>query len=121
MKKLNLIFSVALVTFLVGCTTTNTLYDWGDYGEDLYEYYHDPVKAKEFPAKLEAHLAQVEQSGQKPAPGLYAEVGTFNLKIGDIPKAISFYKKEAKAWPEGAALMNVMIQNLKKQTSKGSD
>ncbi|NOJ19699.1 DUF4810 domain-containing protein [Vibrio jasicida] len=115
MKYLAPALAVSLPLFLVGCQTTNTLYDWGGYDEGLYEYYHDPVEAKEFPVALESHLAELEENGQKPAPGLYAEVGTFNLKSGDTTKAIAFYKKEAEVWPESAPLMNALIQNLERQ------
>ncbi len=109
-----LVFGAFTLT-LISCQTNNTLYDWGGYDESLYEYYHDPVEAQEFPLALEAHLVQLEQNEQKPAPGLYAEVGTFKLKEGDISSAISYYEKEAEAWPESAALMNAIIKNLKKQ------
>ncbi|MFB1072248.1 DUF4810 domain-containing protein [Vibrio diabolicus] len=116
MKIIKLLFCSGLALSLLGCQTTNTLYDWGGYDESLYEYYHDPIEAKEFPVALETHLAQLEQNEQKPAPGLYAEVGTFKLKTGDIPSAINYYEKEATAWPESAVLMNAIVENLRKQS-----
>ncbi|GAL14527.1 hypothetical protein JCM19233_5539 [Vibrio astriarenae] len=76
------------------------------------------MAAKEFPVALEQHLQQIESNDQRPAPGLYAEVGTFKLKTGDINSAISFYEKEANAWPESAPLMNAIVQNLKRQTGE---
>jgi hypothetical protein len=120
MKVMKLFFCGLLAFTLFGCQTTSTLYDWGGYDESLYEYYHDPIEAKEFPAALEAHLEQIELSEQKPAPGLFAEVGTFKLKTGDIASAINYYEKEAKAWPESAALMDAIVQNLRRQ-SKDSE
>ncbi|WP_432454959.1 MULTISPECIES: DUF4810 domain-containing protein [unclassified Agarivorans] len=118
MKTLKLIFFMTSMAFLSGCQTTKTMYDWGGYDESLYEYYHDPVAAEEFPLALEEHLLQVEQNGQKAAPGLYAEVGTFNLKSGDVPKAINYYTKESETWPESKPLMDAIIQNLEKQLPK---
>lgn len=119
MKVIKLFFCASLAISLLGCKT-NTLYDWGSYDKNLYEYYHDPVEAKEFPVTLESHIEDLEKEEKKPAPGLYAEVGTFKLKSGDIPSAINYYEKEAKTWPESAALINALVQNLKKQ-SKDSE
>lgn len=120
MKNLKYALLIIFPVLLVGCKTTSTLYDWGGYDEGLYEYYHDPVGAKEFPEVLENHLLELEESGRKPAPGLYAEAGTFNLKAGNTPKAINFYKKEAKTWPESKSLMDSLIENLEKK-SKNSE
>ncbi|EHU4837276.1 DUF4810 domain-containing protein [Vibrio parahaemolyticus] len=114
MKFLKTITAISASILLFGCQTTNTLYDWGGYDEGLYEYYYDPIEAKEFPIVLETHLVELEERGQKPAPGLYAEVGTFNLKSGNTSKAIAFYKKEAETWPESAPLMSALIQNLER-------
>ncbi|MDO6498929.1 DUF4810 domain-containing protein [Photobacterium sanguinicancri] len=116
MKFLRKLFMMGALLALFGCQTTQTLYDWGEYDSGLYEYYHDPVAAEAFPTILEAHLIQVEESGQKPAPGLYAEVGTFNLKAGNLAKAISYYKKESDTWPESKPLMDAMVQNLERQS-----
>lgn len=107
-----------LVGFLSGCTSTQTtLYDWGGYDEGIYEYYYDPIEAANFPQLVEAHIVQLESNNQTPAPGLYAEVGTFKLKTGDIDNAISFYKKEAATWPESKPLMDAIVQNLERQFS----
>ncbi len=114
-----IIFILTLPFLLSGCQTTkNSLYSWGGYQSDLYEYYYDPVGAAEFPAILEAHLKEIEKSDKKPAPGLYAEVGTFALQTGDIPKAIEFYNKESNAWSESKFLMQALVDNLKLQLPK---
>ncbi len=118
MKNIKLSLCVTVVLGLTACQST-TLYDWGGYDENLYEYYHDPVAAKEFPITLEEHLKQLESNNQRPAPGLYAEVGTFKLKSGDTLGAIAFYQKEANTWPESSTLMNAIVKNL--QLQNGAD
>ena len=57
----------------------------------------------------------MEGSGQKVAPGLYAELGTLYLQLGSAEKAIAMYKKERDAWPESKGLMTAMIQNLERR------
>lgn len=65
--------------------------------------------------QLEKHIAIVEASKQKVAPGLYAELGTLYLQAGAPEKAISLYSQERAAWPESKGLMTAMIQNLERR------
>ncbi|MGF1725388.1 DUF4810 domain-containing protein [Photobacterium nomapromontoriensis] len=110
-KKISLGFIVLLLS---GCQS-NTLYNWNNYDEGMYNYYHDPVASKEFPVTIIEHVKEVELQGQKPAPGLCAEAGTFLLNSGNISQAIELYKKEATYWPESKPLMDTLINNLSKR------
>ncbi len=107
---------VLAVSLLSGCASPS-LYQWGGYEQALYEGYKDPTKMEALRIKLEAHIAEMEKSGQKVAPGLYAELGTLYLQAGASDKAIVFYAKERDAWPESQTLMSAMIQNLERLSS----
>ena len=102
---------------LGGCATRPALYQWGGYDELLYQSYKTPATAQTARTKLEAHIASLEKSQQKVAPGLYAELGTFYLQGGDTAKAVSYYTKERNAWPESRGLMDALIGNLNKPKS----
>ena len=111
MKTLGLaLFSLCLV----GCATPG-LYQWGGYDAMLYASYKSPEKAVEFRQGLETHVTKMEQSQQKVAPGLYAELGTAYLQAGDKTKAVAMYAKERAAWPESKGLMTAMIQNIERR------
>ena len=71
----------------------------------------------EFRQGLELHIAKMEQSQQKTAPGLYAELGTLYLQAGDSTKAVAMYTKERDAWPESKGLMDALINNVAKRTT----
>ena len=58
----------------------------------------------------------MEQSQQKIAPGLYAELGTLYLQAGDSTKAVAMYAKEREAWPESRYLMDSLINNVAKRS-----
>ncbi|PIE41933.1 MAG: DUF4810 domain-containing protein [Gammaproteobacteria bacterium] len=107
---MRLLSVVCLVLFTSGCASG--LYDWGGYNQDLYEYYSDPSSATYFTQSLQAHINKLESSGIKPAPGLYAELGTLYLQAGDQMRALEFYSKERDAWPESVHMMNALIANL---------
>lgn len=109
-------FLIALFVYsLTGCATDPGLYQWGGYENDLYAAYKDTNQVEKLRLNLEAHTALMEKNGQKIAPGLYAELGTLYLQLGDPAKAILMYKKERDAWPESKGLMSAMIQNLERR------
>ncbi|MEO8118457.1 MAG: DUF4810 domain-containing protein [Rhodoferax sp.] len=101
--------------FLTGCATRSSLYQWGGYDAMLYQSYKNPEKAVEFRQGLELHITKMEQSQQKIAPGLYAELGTLFLQEGDSTKAVAMYTKERNAWPESRGLMDSLINNVAKR------
>jgi len=107
--------SVALALSVVGCATSNNLYRWGGYEDNLYAAYKDPTRAEALRLKLEAHIQETEKAGLKVAPGLYAELGTLYMQAGSQRKAIDYYTLERKAWPESNQLMTAMIQNLERR------
>lgn len=102
--------------FLTGCANRGSIYQWGGYDAMLYQSYKNPEKAVEFRQGLELHVAKMEQSQQKIAPGLYAELGTLYLQAGDSTKAVAMYTKERDAWPESRGLMDALINNVAKRT-----
>lgn len=81
----------------------------------LYQSYKNPEKAVAFREGLELHITKMEQSKQKIAPGLYAELGTMYLQSGDSAKAVAMYTKERDAWPESRGLMDTLINNVAKR------
>lgn len=96
-----------------GCATNNTLYNWGNYENNLFNYYEKPELQEAIVASQIEFLRELENSGLRPAPGLFAEAGTFLLLEGDRQGAIEFYQKEHDAWPESQPMMSVLIANLK--------
>ena len=116
---LRFLLAIPIVVVLGGCATQSP-YQWGGYEEALYAGYKDPTKMEALRLQLEAHIAEMEKSGQKVAPGLYAELGTLYLQAGSSDKAIAMYSRERDTWPESKVLMTAMIQNLeRRKVAKG--
>jgi hypothetical protein len=81
----------------------------------LYAGYKDPNKMEELKLGLERHVAAMDKSGKKIAPGLLAELGTLYLQSGSSDKAIAMYTRERDTWPESKGLMDAMIKNLERR------
>lgn len=106
--------ALLLLMGLTGCTSTS-LYDWGNYEENLFTYYHRPDRQDQVVAEHLQFLAKLEQSNQRPAPGLLAEAGTLLLLQGQTREAIEYYQKEHDVWPESRPMMSALITNLKER------
>ena len=106
---LRLVFVFFLVT-ATGCA--KGLYDWGSYNKHLYSYYDNPEALESFRVSLETHLSRMEAQGKHPAPGLYAELGTLYLELGDRLTALRYYQKEYDTWPESQHMMAAIIKRL---------
>ena len=104
---------LALAAALGGCATRPaSLYQWGGYDELLYQSYKNPEKVESLRVGLEALLARAEQQNQKAPPGMYAELGTLYLELGDSKRAVANYDLERRNWPESQALMDALIKTL---------
>lgn len=111
MKRISI---VMLALALSGCAS-QSLYQWGGYEQMLYQGYKDPTKMEAMRVGLESHIAAIEQSGKKVAPGLYAELGTLYFQSGDSDRALALYGREREAWPESRGLMDAMIKNIERR------
>jgi hypothetical protein len=111
---MRLLSLLPIVVLLGGCAAPS-LYQWGGYDQALFTGYKDPSKMEDLRLKLESHIAEMEKSKQKVAPGLYAELGTLYLQNGLPDKAAGLYAKEQQAWPESKGLMSAMIQNIERR------
>jgi hypothetical protein len=111
---------VFMALALVGCKA-QPIYNWGGYESMLYAGYKDPTKMEEMKLGLESHIAAMDKSNQKIAPGLLAELGTLYLQSGSTDKAISMYTRERDTWPESKGLMDAMIKNLERRKQAHSE
>ena len=103
---------MAAACLLLSACVSTRLYGWGSYEQDLFTYYEEPVTQEILITELEDNLHRQEVKGNKPAPGLYAELGTLYLEKNDTARAIEFYQKEYEIWPESRPLMQTLINNL---------
>lgn len=112
------LLAVGLILTVSGCIPSTHLYDWGNYENNLFNYYHKPAIKAEVIADHLTYLEALERNQQRPPPGLLAEAGTLLLIEGDTERAITYYQKEYEVWPESRAMMSVLIENLSGDKNK---
>jgi hypothetical protein len=87
------------------------MYRWGGYDTALYEHYKNPQERDEYVAKLRAVVEDAERSGSVVPPGCYAEYGWALYEQGNTAKAVVYFEKESKQWPESRPFMEKLIRN----------
>ncbi|MBF0452335.1 MAG: DUF4810 domain-containing protein [Candidatus Magnetomorum sp.] len=111
MKRLSLILLISIVA--VGCAS-NTLYQWGQYEDFLYQRYLKPGKItpqQEITA-LEAHLEKTYAKELLPPPGLHAHLGYLYLSEGQQNRAVEHFHIEKKLFPESSTFINGLIKRI---------
>ena len=114
------ILAISLAILVSGCAN-NRIYEWDNYDTKLYKYYKDPTSAEEMRVSMQEHFKTLESRNLKPAPGMYAELGTLYLERGDRTSAAEWYKKERDAWPESRPMMDAMLTNLQRPMKSKED
>ena len=87
----------------------------------LYASYKDPTKAEDMRVYLTSQISEAERRNQKVPPGLYAELGTLYLQVGDNDKALGLYAKERNTWPESRGMMDAMIKTLERRQAPSAE
>lgn len=105
--------SLMLVSlFLVGCSSNNTIYYWGDYQDTVYKTLKNETGPSEQIIVLEK-IVTVASSKNKPVPpGLYANLGLLYIQEGKYSDAKINFDKEKALYPESAAYMTFLTNNM---------
>ncbi|MEI7703470.1 MAG: DUF4810 domain-containing protein [Deltaproteobacteria bacterium] len=106
---------LALAAATAACATSTTGYRWGNYDEALYAHYKNPQDQKAYLAALKAVIQETDRAGTKIPPGIYAEYGFALYESGSTADAITYFQREANAWPESKPFMEKMIANAQRQ------
>lgn len=117
MKKSYALAVVLLPCLLIGCASAPpTLYQWGDYQEQIYNMYNDPGKSppEEQITKLEEDYQKVRSSNKQVPPGYHAHLSFLYFKTGKVDQALQELETEKAIFPESTVYMNRLIQQIKK-------
>ena len=107
----------AIISLLLsGCATQqNTLYQWGSYQPEVYEYlkgdgasYADQINA------LELDLEKAKSSNRQVPPGYQAHLGMLYAHMGNYDKMAECFAAEKAMYPEATPFMDFLLKSAKK-------
>lgn len=92
---------VGILLLLSGCQNNSTLYYWGDYQENLYNYTQlDKTGFNEQIQALELTVEKAKSANKALPPGLHAQLGLLYANVGNPEKAFEQFEIEKSLFPE---------------------
>ena len=116
MRIQNTLCAVLLLT-LVGCAApTQSLYQWGDYENQVYARYNDPGQSSVEAQieKLEADYQKARSTNKSVPPGFHAHLGYLYFQAGKGDQAVLSFQTEKSLFPESAVYMDRILAKLTK-------
>jgi hypothetical protein len=108
---------VLLLLTLVGCAAPKqSLYQWGNYENQVYSLYNDPSKSpvEEQIEKLEADYQKARSTNKAVPPGFHAHLGYLYFQAGKGDQAAQSFQTEKALFPESAIYMDRILAKVKK-------
>jgi hypothetical protein len=109
---LRLIAIAASALWLSGCAQPKTLYQWGSYQPEVYEYFKGESKEAQV-AKLEEDLQKIRSTNGNPPPGYHAQLGMLYGSLGKDDQMVQEFRTEKALFPESATYMDFLLRNVK--------
>ena len=101
---------------MTGCTANKPLYHWGSYEQLILSSYTKPGEADAVTQidKLTSDIQQAESSGQKVAPGVFAQLGLMYAEQGKQLESINAFQQEKVLFPESARFIDGLMERAQK-------
>lgn len=96
-----------------GCARHQTLYYWGDYQPQVYEYLKGQGKSHaEQILALEEIIQEANSTNKTVPPGLHAHLAMLQISEGKPDLARQELGKEKALFPESAGFMDFLLAKL---------
>ncbi|WP_183142196.1 DUF4810 domain-containing protein [Pseudomonas cichorii] len=95
---------------VAGCAQPKTLYQWGSYQPEVYEYFKGEAKEEQV-AKLEEDLQKIRSTNGTPPPGYHAQLGMLYGNLGKDDQMVQQLNTEKALFPESATYMDFLLKN----------
>jgi hypothetical protein len=103
--------SVVVGLCATGCVQQpKTLYQWGSYQPEVYEYFKGESKEAQV-IKLEEDLQKIRASNATPPPGYHAQLGMLYGSLGKDDQMVQQLRTEKALFPESATYMDFLLKN----------
>lgn len=109
--------TLAVSCILSGCATTKSLYQWGDYQPQVYNYLRGEAPEAQIET-LERDLEKIKAAGGAVPPGYHAQLGLLYLHAGKDDQMVQQFETEKALFPESAPYMNFLLKSASKEGAR---
>lgn len=117
--RLGIIKKYSIIAFslsMVACASQPSMYQWGSYQAQTYEYLKGGGKSPEEQiAILEKDLQQIAAHNGAAPPGLHAHLGLLYIQTGNSDALARELQTEKQLFPESTAYMDFLMRNFSKK------
>jgi len=106
--------ALAAAGILSGCAAPKTLYQWGSYQPQVYNYFKGQPPEAQIEA-LERDLQKMKSVGSTVPPGYHAQLGLLYLNTGKDDQMVQEFRTEKALFPESAPYMDFLLKSAKKE------
>jgi hypothetical protein len=107
------IFALLLVLGTLGCAQKSTLYSWGSYETQTYNYFKGESPEAQL-LILEKQKNESTAKGQALPPGFHAHMALLYEKTGKPEDMRQMFETEKKLYPESSTYINHLLSNFKR-------
>jgi hypothetical protein len=113
MNKIHFVWLSASLAMLTACAAPSTLYHWGEYQEQVHQYFKNESPEKQL-TLFEKDMEVMRSKGMKAPPGYHAHIGMLYSQTGQNGKAIQHFNIEKNSFPESIHYIDFLMNNMKK-------
>jgi hypothetical protein len=106
------LFVLLLVLGNLGCAQKSTLYSWGSYETQIYNYFKGESPDAQL-LTLEKQRNEATAKGQALPPGFHAHMALLYEKTGNPDGMREMFETEKKLYPESSIYINHLLSNFK--------
>jgi hypothetical protein len=110
-------YTLCALLLMTGCVAPKqSLYQWGDYENQVYALYNDPGKSpvEAQIERLEADYQKARSTNKAVPPGFHAHLGYLYFQAGKDDQAVQSFLTEKALFPESAVYMDRILAKAKK-------
>ena len=113
-RRSSLMLSIAFL-MLSGCAKQKTIYNWGDYQQQVYQHFKTEGNSPEEQiTALEQGLQKARAKGESVPPGYHAHLGMLYAKAGRQDQVIQSLETEKTLFPESSGYIDFLLNKYRK-------
>ena len=114
MKSIKHLVLISGILFLGACSTTKSIYYWGDYSESAYELKAEPTAESLSSHKkvLQEIINKAQSKNRRIPPGIYMELAKLEIEANNPVVARQLLLQEKSLFPESATMVEAVLKMI---------
>ncbi|MFT6778549.1 MAG: hypothetical protein ACJAV1_002489 [Paraglaciecola sp.] len=123
MKSIKHLVLISGILVLGACSTTKSIYYWGDYSESAYELKAEPTAESLSTHKnvLQEIISKAQSKNRRIPPGIYMELAKLEIEANNPVVARQLLLQEKSLFPESATMVAAVLKMIDGKESENAN